>query len=115
MFSGELPFFENPYDVQVILGVMRGKRPTRPSGNLSRTRGFSDEAWNLVEACWAQEPTQRPTADQVVGRLRALPNWQDDQRPLDDFTINFPSQVIYNHTEHPFSVLATADQKAQVW
>jgi len=115
IFSGELPFFENPYDIQVILGVMRGKRPTRPSHDLSRTRGFSDEAWNLVQACWAQDPTQRPTTRQVMGRLRALPNWLDDQRPLDDFRINFPSQVLYNHTEHPFSVLATARQTALAW
>ena len=105
MFSGEVPFFENPYNIQVILGVLQGKRPTRPSHDLSRTRGFSDEAWDLVEACWAQDPTLRPMAEQVVERLRGFPNWQDDQRPHDVFRINFPSQVLSNHTEHPFSSL----------
>jgi len=115
MFSGEVPFFENPYDIQVIMGVMRGKRPPRPMHGLSRTRGISDKLWTLVEDCWAQDPTQRPTAGQIVERLRLLPNWQDDQRPLDEFRVNLPPQALYNYPEHPFSALTTADATALVW
>jgi hypothetical protein len=112
MFAGEIPFFENPYDVQVALRVVRGKRPIRPSHDFSKTRGFSDDAWDLIQASWAQDPAQRPTAKEVVFRLKALPNLRDDQRPLDDFKPNFPSQVSYNHAEHPFSGLtATANQE----
>ncbi|KAF8069472.1 mpv17 [Scenedesmus sp. PABB004] len=33
--------------------VSKGYRPARP-------KSFSDAAWELVSACWAQEPTQRP-------------------------------------------------------
>jgi len=115
IFSGQVPFFENPHDIRVILGVMRGKRPTRPSHDLSKTRGFSDEIWDLVQACWAHDPIQRPTAEQVVERIRALPNLKNDQRPLDGFTFNFPSQALYNHPQHPFSTLATAGQTTLAW
>lgn len=107
MFSGEVPFSKTPNDVQVILSVMRGKRPARPTHALSRTRGFSDELWDLIQMCWAQDPTQRPGAEDVVGRLRALPNLQNDQRPLNDFGINFPSETLINHPDHPFSMLAS--------
>lgn len=114
MFSGEIPFFENPYDIQVILGVMRGRRPARPMHELCRTRGISDELWDLIQTCWAQDPTQRPAAEQIMERLRALPNWRDDQRPLDDFSVSFPYQAVHNHPEHPFSALAavTTDGRA---
>jgi len=115
IFSDQVPFFESPHDVLIILGVVQGKRPTRPLHDLSGKRGFSDEVWDLIEACWAQDPAQRPTAEQVVERIRALPNWQNDQRPLDGFNPNFPSQALYKHTEHPFSTLANAGQTLLAW
>ena len=108
MFSGEIPFFENQYDIQVILGVMRGRRPTRPMLELCETRGISDELWDLIQTCWAQNPMERPTAEQIMERLRVLPNWQDDRRPLDDFSISLPHKAVYNYPEHPFSALTTA-------
>ena len=110
MFAGQVPFYENPHDVRVMFGVMRGKRPTRPSHELSSNRGLSDEMWDVVETCWTQDPTQRLTAAQVVERLQALPNLPIDQRPLDDFSIKFPPQSLYDHIDQPFSALATAER-----
>jgi hypothetical protein len=107
MFSGEIPFFEISYDIQVILGVMRGRRPAHPMHELCKTRGISDDLWDLIQTCWAQNPMQRPATEQIMERLRALPNWQDDQRPLDDFSVSLPYQTVYNYPEHPFSALAT--------
>jgi hypothetical protein len=110
MFSGEIPFYEDRSDMRVILGLIDGLRPSRPEGDSCRIRGLTDEVWNLIETCWAEDPSQRPTATQVVERLRKLPNQPPDERPIDDVSINFPPKALYNHTEHPFSALATSEQ-----
>lgn len=104
MFSGEIPFYDDRVETRVILGVMRGKRPTRPSDDLSNVRGLSDEMWKLIEVCWDEEPMRRPPIARVVEWLRVLSQLVDD-RPLDDLNQNPPSQTLYNGTEHPFSVL----------
>lgn len=107
MFSGEVPFYEDPRDVRVILSVIQGKRPTPPFHDLSRTRGLSEPIWQLIETCWAHDSTKRPTAEHVIGRLYTLPNRPLDERPVDDFNMNFPSQMLYNYPDHPFYTLFT--------
>jgi hypothetical protein len=37
-----------------------------------RTEAFDDGVWALIEACWAQDPLDRPTAAEVVAILEAL-------------------------------------------
>jgi hypothetical protein len=106
MFSGEVPFYEDPNDFRVMLGVVQGKRPTLPSQDLSKIRGLSDIVWKLIETCWAHDPMVRPAAKYVVEQFHALPNQPMDERPVDDF-IDFPSQIPYNHTDHPFYGLST--------
>ena len=106
LFSGQVPFPEFQNDYAVLVSVMRGKRPDFPSHDLCRSRGLDNEVWDLMQTCWAQEPIQRPTVEQVMARLQALPHQVADQRPLDDFNINFPSQTAYIHTDHLFSALA---------
>jgi hypothetical protein len=85
--------------------VKRGQRPIRPSDELSKVRGLTDEVWDLVEICWSSDATQRLTAAVVVERLRALPNQPMDLRPVDDFGADFPSRSLYKHSEQPFSAL----------
>src|ERR1700679_1894916 len=110
MFSGEIPFYEDASDMRVILGLINGTRPARPEGDSCRIRGLTNELWDLVETCWTEDPTQRPTATQVVEHLRALPNESVDERPVDDFSIDFPPKALYKDTEHPFAALATTEQ-----
>src|ERR1700683_4423239 len=75
LFSGHVPFYEKKGpDSVVLLSVLQGRRPVRPSHDLSTSRGLGDEVWNIVVTCWAQDPTKRPTAEQVVERLQVLPN-----------------------------------------
>jgi hypothetical protein len=103
MFLGQIPFVEKHSDGSII---GQGERPARPLHCLSETCSLNNQVWSIVETCWAQEPTQRPTATQVVLQLRMLPNIGVDARAPDDFSMNFPSQTLYNHTEHPFSTLS---------
>jgi len=108
MFAGHQPFYHIRNFFNVLPRVKKGIRPHRPSDKLCRARGLNDEIWNLVEDCWSSDPKQRPAAADVLKRLRELPDKQLDQRPPDDFRRSFPSQMLYMHAEHPFSVLAIA-------
>lgn len=89
---------------------MEGKRPARPLHDLSRTRGLNDEVWSLVESCWAQNPAERPSADQVVKQLRSLPNRPSDQRPFDHLAMF--DQRSWLERDHPFSTLAPNNENS---
>src|ERR1700691_902097 len=110
MFSDDIPFCEDGKEARVIAKILRGNRPTRPSHHLSMTRGLSNIIWQLVETCWNPEPTKRPTAKHVIEQFRALSRSFTDARPVDDFNIKFPSQMLYNHAEHPFYALPSEVQ-----
>jgi hypothetical protein len=112
MFSDQFPFHEITGDFQVMFAVKRGKRPCRPTHNLSRTRGLNDTIWRIIETCWNQDPNKRYTASQVVESLRNLPDRRDDRRPLNDFDKALPSQVLSTRgrVEHPFSTLEQTDE-----
>jgi hypothetical protein len=113
MFSGNFPFYEIHQDHSVVVDVMEGKRPARPLHDLISTRGLSDELWNLIERCWAQNPSKRPTATEVVRQLRSLPNRPTDSRPFDESTIPGPSRVAYCEADHPFSALVPDDEDSE--
>jgi len=104
MFSGTYPFHEIANDFKVILAIQQGKRPSPPSHDLSRVRGWSDEILHLIEACWTEKPQDRLSAGHIVEKLRALPDRPVDERPFDTFN-TFPYQVSQSH---PFSVLVTS-------
>ena len=106
LFSGEWPFHDIQKDFRVIGAVTQGNRPLRPLDDRCRVRGLNDEIWSIIETCWAQEPDQRPSADQIVGRLRSLISRTDD-RPHDEVDPTFPCRTLYSQAEHPFSALAT--------
>jgi hypothetical protein len=102
MFSGNYPFRDMEYDFQIMVAVQQGRRPSPPSHDLSRVRGWNDEILHLIEACWTGEPSGRLSADQIVEKLRALPNRPIDQRPSDTFNTSFLSRISQSH---PFSIL----------
>ena len=69
IFSGRIPFYEI-HDHTVMLQVIRGQRPSRPSvcdpWNIAcEDLGLDDETWALIGKCWNQEPEKRPVAKEV--------------------------------------------------
>ncbi|KAJ7839002.1 hypothetical protein B0H14DRAFT_3869860 [Mycena olivaceomarginata] len=66
IFTGDLPFFDLTKDGAVILKVMQGQRP-------SRSLSVPDNVWDLMEECWKADPEARPSAKQIVSRLRDPP------------------------------------------
>ena len=111
MFSCEIPFCDILVDARIIYSVLAEKRPTWPSNNSSRIRGLSDEMRALVETCWDQKPTNRPTATQIVQQLRVLASGRPDQRQQDNFSLSHPPQTLSNLAEHPFATLSNSDSQ----
>lgn len=97
VFTGEFPFHDFEREVRVILSVLQGKRPQRPSPDRN---GLDNDVWELIENCWDQNPALRPTAKQIIQRLSGLPNYPPDRRSSEVFDSPFSSQVLYPQTEH---------------
>jgi hypothetical protein len=104
MFSGKIPFKGvELYELQLLL--QSRKRPSLPADDLSRRRGLSAEMKGLIQDCWTQDPTKRPSADKVVEPLKLLPNRPVDQRPVDKIGTSFLMQLLSNQVDNPFAVL----------
>ncbi|EPQ57112.1 kinase-like protein, partial [Gloeophyllum trabeum ATCC 11539] len=53
MYTREMPW-QNFTSLQIQLNVTNGQRPSRPS-----TGSMSDDVWDVIQACWAQEAKKR--------------------------------------------------------
>ena len=67
--SGTTPF-HNEGDDEIADKVTTGVRPEWPSNNPSQE--LVDGLWEQIEACWSQEPNERPTASKALLTLMAL-------------------------------------------
>ncbi|KAJ7687713.1 kinase-like domain-containing protein [Mycena rosella] len=67
ILTARAPFFDLTNDAAVIMKVVEGHRPSRPSTVLQ------DDLWRLIEDCWTPEPNQRPTMTEILQRLISLP------------------------------------------
>ena len=47
--------------------ILKGERPERPLD--AESLGFSDTLWELVELCWSESMSTRPTAQQLFDYL----------------------------------------------
>jgi len=68
IFTGEEPFacHNVRFDWQVVPLVQKGNRPLCTT---HVQRCISQAMWAMMEACWAAEPEDRPSADQIVQGL----------------------------------------------
>ena len=48
-----------------------GKRPAKEPLRSPSGQSFSS-LWDLAEICWNQEPENRPTMSEVIGRIESL-------------------------------------------
>ncbi|KAJ7656390.1 kinase-like domain-containing protein [Mycena polygramma] len=85
MLTGKFPFPELRTDGAVINAVLQGLRPSQPD-SCSGTPSL-DGLWHLLQDCWDEQPPIRPTASQIVERLKgpkirarireSTPDWDD--------------------------------------
>jgi Protein tyrosine and serine/threonine kinase len=104
MFSGKIPF-EGVELYELPLLLQTGERPSLPADYLSRRRGLSDEMEDLIQDCWTQDPTQRPSADKVVEQLKLLPNRPVDRRPPNEIGTSFFMRLLSNQVDNPLAAL----------
>ena len=68
---GFQPFHEQKWgEFEIVYHVMTGVRPAKPAD--AWQIGFGNGTWELVETCWTEEPTKRPTIDQVLTHLTCI-------------------------------------------
>ena len=57
-----------------VVAVLRGQRPERPLD--AESLGFSDTLWGLVQLCWSESSSDRPSAVQLLDHLSTIsPAW----------------------------------------
>ena len=91
IFSGTAAFAKES-DEEVVQIVNIGMRPEWPPEAVSK--GLGDAIWQQVEACWSQEPEDRPTALVVLQALQRLSEeWpqvsQEPREPSSDDTWDY--------------------------
>ena len=53
--------------IQLLILISNGGLPKKPSN--AKEIGFGSETWELVEECWRDKPTGRPTIERVLAHL----------------------------------------------
>jgi len=59
--SGNPPFYEHA-DMTVLVKVLKGEHP-------SRGIEFTESLWKMLEMCWAFQPSNRPSIENVLKRM----------------------------------------------
>ncbi|KAG6863630.1 hypothetical protein C0991_004556, partial [Blastosporella zonata] len=80
IFTGEIPFHHIRNDYAVMVYVNSGGRPLRPN-SLNPVPGMTREVWALMERCWKESPSERPSSAEITRQLSTQVR-KEDTRPL---------------------------------
>ncbi|CAE6482150.1 unnamed protein product [Rhizoctonia solani] len=72
ILTDEPPFGAKTRGTKIIQMIGTNKRPERANHPKIETYDNSDEIWQLFEDCWKKQPEDRPSASEVVCRVRPL-------------------------------------------
>jgi len=73
VLTGRRPF-HHLHAFSPIIAVLRGERPAKPLD--AESLGFSDKLWELVQLCWSESSSDRPTAQRLLEYLSGIsPTW----------------------------------------
>lgn len=96
VLSGLLPFHQLR-SLVVASAVLSGGRPGRPSN--ASSLGFTDTLWGLLQSCWSESVSARPTAMQLFDYLRpAALTWVPppaELYPTTEEAVDTPSSDIF--------------------
>ncbi|KAF9653302.1 kinase-like protein [Thelephora ganbajun] len=91
VLSGEKPF-RKLRNHSIALKVTDGERPRRPSSAL-----ISDDIWEMLQACWKEEPIQRPTLEFIISTCvihAALTMWASTPRDFSNYFGDIPRRQL---------------------
>jgi hypothetical protein len=98
--TGKLPLYETKNNTRVQLRVLRGDRPSKPAlqDPAFRKYGLTEDIWNFIQACWLQEPEQRPTAKELCEHpvLSSLADHRPPQEWGEGSAVDFRSRHASN-------------------
>ncbi|KAF7355140.1 TKL/TKL-ccin protein kinase [Mycena sanguinolenta] len=66
IFTHEQPYNNIKHTTEVVIRSAKGEHPPKPMDLKVIRRGLDDNMWKLLSLCWATEPLQRPTIQQVL-------------------------------------------------
>jgi len=66
VLSGQTPFSPSS-SFAISWKILDGQRPQRPQGEQGKM--FTDAIWRLLELCWGPQPSNRPSAKDVLSCL----------------------------------------------
>ncbi|KAG6890509.1 hypothetical protein C0995_007708 [Termitomyces sp. Mi166 len=87
----QIPFAHLSRDASIISRVSRGARPSRPIDTTPSwgVWGLTQAIWALMEACWNQQPEERPSVEVVIQALGSeIPTNLQVNAPVDDETLS---------------------------
>lgn len=58
--------------MNVYMALMSGDRPSRPFSGLLVQRGLTDDVWQLMNECWKENPSERPSVLDVSKALEGI-------------------------------------------
>lgn len=99
IFTGQVPL-AHLIDFQVMRAITEGRRSPRPP----RTQGnddIDDTMWQLIEECWAGQPSDRPSSGDIVIRISGA---QDSSMAVADWDEEIMGRLKSPLTHIPISV-----------
>ncbi|KAJ7831518.1 kinase-like domain-containing protein, partial [Mycena olivaceomarginata] len=69
LLTHEQPFNQIKHATEVAIRSAKGEQPPRPTELRVVERGLDDALWGLLSRCWTNEPSQRPTIQEVLDML----------------------------------------------
>ena len=70
VLSGDVPFTRDCNEFMVMKKVLEGERPGRPQG--VEGEWFTDDLWEMLQACWSPRRKDRPTVEAVFDSLMEI-------------------------------------------
>ena len=117
ILTGRNPFYDQTYGQhQFTVSVLGGKRPTKPED--MKTIGFGSGTWELVEECWKEESTERPTTERVIAHLARVAESSTTVGPTprmtydsdDSLELSSSSMVLFIFSNHRKPNLGAKDR-----
>ncbi|KII95384.1 hypothetical protein PLICRDRAFT_99108 [Plicaturopsis crispa FD-325 SS-3] len=71
LLTHDRPFSRIKHTTEVVIHTSRGRRPQRPNDPSVEERGLSDDLWEIMKRCWAENPKERPSIQEVLSALPA--------------------------------------------